>query len=76
MQDSTHGRVIVITDRHGNTEVWGSITELSKNHGLAYNYIKRLKYPFTYRGVKFQRLDFRSRPKTGHVIFDKARGEK
>ncbi len=71
-----HGRVIVITDEKGNSEVWGSITELSKKHNLAYNYIKRLKYPFMYRGVKFERLNFRASPAKNGVIFGRQRGEK
>ena len=71
-----HGRVIVITDKNGNKEVWGSITELSKTHNIAYNYIKQLSYPFTYRNVLFERLDFRVKPTKNGVIFGKARGEK
>jgi len=71
-----HGRVIVITDKDNNKEVWGSITELSNKHGLAYGYIKSLKYPFFYRGVQFERLDFRSKPTENGVVFGKARGEK
>ena len=71
-----YGRVIVITDENGNNEVWGSITELSKKHNLSYNYIKRLKYPFTYRGVKFERLNFRESPANNGVIFGRPRGEK
>ena len=68
-----HGRVIVITDNQGNTEVWGSIKELSKEHGLAYNYLMRLSYPYEYRGVRFQRLNFRHSPASGKVVFGKQR---
>lgn len=68
MENADNGRVIVITDGT-NTEVWGSLTELCKSHGLSYNYLKRFKYPFNYRGVSFQRLNFRSKPNNGHVVF-------
>ena len=41
-----HGRVILITDKFGNKEVWGSLTRLTKAHGIAYHYIKSWDYPF------------------------------
>jgi len=70
MEKPEHGRIIVISDEHGNVEVWGSLVEICKEHGISYNYLKKFKYPFEYRGVNFRRLNFRSKPITGHVKFN------
>ncbi len=63
------GQSIVISDGE-NVEVWGSLTELCKAHGITYHYLKARKYPFEYRGVTFKRIATRHKPETGHVIFE------
>jgi len=65
-----NGQVIVLTDKNGNHEAWGSLVELCKEHVLSHNYLKKKKYPFDYRGVKFERLKFRQKPDVGHVTFE------
>lgn len=52
--------IIILTDGN-NYEAWGSLTELCKEHGFSYNYLKRKKFPFRYRGVIFKRVPFRER---------------
>lgn len=41
-------------------ESWGSLTEICEKHGLSYNYLKRKKFPFEYRGVQFIKPPFRA----------------
>ena len=41
-------------------EAWGSITELSKAHGWSYNYLKRQKLPFEYKGWLIKRVPFKA----------------
>lgn len=52
--------IIILTDKE-SYETWGSLTELCKAHGFSYNYLKRLKFPFEYRGLKFIKSPFRER---------------
>lgn len=63
-------RVIVITkdilDDDGNVidqevEVWGSLTAACRNHPeFVYDYAKKLKYPFNYKGLKFKRVSYKT----------------
>lgn len=53
--------VIVIT-KGEKTESWGSLTELCKNHKeFSYNYLKRQKFPFTYKGYEFKKVPYRTK---------------
>lgn len=52
--------VIIITDGKEH-EVWGGLSELCREHGISHNYLKTKKYPFTYRGILFKRVVFRSK---------------
>lgn len=52
-------RIIILTDGE-SYEAWGSLTELCRTHGFSYNYLKRLKFPFTYKKLKFIRVPFRA----------------
>ena len=50
---------IIILTNGGSYEAWGSLVELCKVKGYSYNYLKRKKYPFEYKGVLFVRVPFR-----------------
>lgn len=50
--------IIILTDKE-YYEAWGSLSELCEKHGFSYNYLKRLKFPFTYRGLEFIKVPFR-----------------
>jgi hypothetical protein len=41
-------------------EAWGSLVELCRVKGFSHNYLKRLKFPFEYKGLKFIRVPFRA----------------
>lgn len=42
-------------------EAWGSITEICEvKKGFSYNYLKRLKFPFKYKGLEFIKVPFRA----------------
>lgn len=42
------------------TETWGSLTELCKAHEWSYNYLKRQKLPFEYKGWLIKRVPFKA----------------
>ena len=43
-------------------EGWQSVKEMCKNHPeFSYNYMKRLKFPFTYKGYDFIRVPWREK---------------
>lgn len=50
--------VIILTNGR-DYEVWGGIKELCKEKGFSYNYLKRLKFPFEYKGLFFIKVPFR-----------------
>lgn len=52
-------RIIILTDG-AEQEAWGSLTEICRRHGWSYNYLKSKKMPFDYRGVHFNRVEFRA----------------
>jgi len=52
--------IIILTDGT-SFETWGSLTELCKEHGFSHNYLKRLKFPFTYRNLQFIKTKFRTK---------------
>jgi hypothetical protein len=55
--------IVIIDPNTGKIETWGSLTEICKpiNHPeLKYNYLKRLKFPFTYKGLKFTKSPFKT----------------
>jgi len=51
---------IIILTNLKDFECWGSLVELCKVKGFSYNYLKRKKFPFEYKGLKFIRVPFRS----------------
>ena len=51
---------IIILTNGESYEAWGSLVELCKVKGFSHNYLKRLKFPFEYKGLNFQRVPFRS----------------
>jgi hypothetical protein len=51
---------IIILTNVESYEAWGSLVELCKVKGFSHNYLKRLKFPFEYKGLKFIRVPFRS----------------
>jgi len=50
--------VIILTNGE-SYEVWGSLVELCKIKDLSYNYLKRQKFPFEYKGLHFIKVPFR-----------------
>jgi hypothetical protein len=51
---------IIILTNLKDFECWGSLVELCKVKGFSYNYLKRKKFPFEYKGLKFIRVPFRA----------------
>ena len=51
-------KVIILTDGEIQ-EVWGSLSEICRVYGFSRNYLKTKKYPFTYKGLQFTRVEFR-----------------
>jgi len=51
---------IIILTNGDSHEAWGSLVELCKVKGFSYNYLKRFKFPFEYKSLKFDRVPFRS----------------
>jgi hypothetical protein len=51
---------IIILTNGESYEAWGSLVELCKVKGFSHNYLKRLKFPFEYKGLKFIRVPFRA----------------
>lgn len=51
--------VIILTNGE-SYEAWGSLVELCKVKGFSHNFLKRLKFPFEYKGLKFIRVPFRT----------------
>lgn len=50
---------IIILTNGKDFETWGSLTEICREKGFSHNYLKRQKYPFEYKGLKFIRVPFR-----------------
>ena len=50
--------VITLT-KGSQIEVWGSLTEICRIKGYSYYYLRNKKYPFEYRGVKFDKIEYR-----------------
>ena len=51
--------IIILTNGEAH-EAWGSLVELCDVKGFSYNYLKRMKYPFKYKGLDFIRVPFRA----------------
>jgi len=51
--------IIILTNGESH-EAWGSLVELCTKKGFSYNYLKRQKYPFKYKGLNFIRVPFRA----------------
>jgi len=51
---------IIILTNGESYEAWGSLVELCKVKGFSHNYLKRLKFPFEYKGLNFIRVPFRA----------------
>lgn len=56
----TRDNIIILTDKEGNQEAWGSLTEICRQHGYSYNYLKSKKMPFEYKTLKFNKVPFRA----------------
>lgn len=50
--------IIILYDGE-NYEAWGSLVEICKTKNLSYNYLKRMKFPFEYKGMSFIKVPFR-----------------
>ena len=55
-----NNKVIILTDGE-NHEVWGGLSELCRVYGFSRDYLKTKKFPFTYKGLDFIRVEFRKR---------------
>lgn len=53
------GENIIILEKNDLLEAWGSLTEICKEHGFSYHYLKRKKFPFTYKGFNFIKVKYR-----------------
>lgn len=43
-------------------EAWGSLTDLCKHHKeFSYSYLKRLKFPYVYKGFMFVKVPYRKK---------------
>lgn len=52
----------IIIKRGDQYEGWQSIKEMCKAHPeFSYHYMKRLKFPFTYKGYDFIRVPWREK---------------
>lgn len=58
IQQMNRDNIIILTDG-ASYETWGALTEICEKHGFSYNYLKRKKFPFTYRGLEFIKVPFR-----------------
>lgn len=59
-QSSERTNIIVLI-KENQLETWGSLTSLCDAHGFSYNYLKRQKFPFTYKGIKFEKVPFKKK---------------
>lgn len=51
-------RTIIVLTKDDSIEVFTALTKICNIHKeFKYNYIKTLKFPFTYKGYKFQKLN-------------------
>ena len=57
---------IIILTNGESQEAWGSLTELCRAHEWSYNYLKRQKLPFKYKGWKINRVPFKQLNKLNH----------
>lgn len=51
--------IIILTNKE-SYEAWGSLSELCEKHEFSHNYLKRLKFPFKYKGLDFIKVPFRA----------------
>ncbi len=49
---------VVVLERGGKQECWGSLTGACKAHGLPYHSLKGLKFPFEYKGIRFTKVPY------------------
>lgn len=53
---------IIILTKGDQVETWGSLTDLCDNHeSFSYHYLKKKKFPFYYKGFRFERVPFRKK---------------
>ena len=52
---------IIHLEKDGEVEVWGSVAKVCEVYEFSYNYLKRLKFPFTYKKIKFNKVPFDSK---------------
>ena len=51
----------IVLQREEKIEVWGSITDICNAHKeMKYSYVRGLKFPFTYKGVKFSKVHYKT----------------
>ncbi len=54
-------RNFIILRRKDCYEIWGSLTTLCEAHGFSYNWLKKNKFPFVYKGISFIKVKFRDK---------------
>jgi hypothetical protein len=57
---------IIILTNGTHFETWGSLTEICKEYGFSHNYLKKKKFPFFYKGIKFIKTPFKT--KNEHLL--------
>ena len=62
----THQNIIILQNTgtkiwvDKTPEAWGSLTDLCRHHPeFSYEYIKKFKFPFEYKGYAFYKVPFR-----------------
>lgn len=57
-------KTIIVLTKGESLETWGSLSEICRVKDWSYNYLKKKKFPFEYKGWKFRKRDFRKEDKS------------
>ena len=58
MPKTLERKSVVLLTKGDTVEAFGSFTKLCKRRGLPYSYLKARKFPFEYKGSKFEKVAF------------------
>ncbi len=48
-------KYVIIMQKEDQVEAWKSVTRLCDKYKFSYHYMKRLKFPFNYKGYSFRK---------------------
>ena len=48
-------KYVIIMQKEDQIEAWKSVTRLCDKYKFSYHYMKRLKFPFNYKGYSFRK---------------------